>query len=63
MNPPLRTLSWRIPGLVAWVSLLALVEVNLINAIPQHEHMIRSLGGGALVYLMMLFLPWVRWHR
>jgi hypothetical protein len=63
MNPPLWSLVWRIPAVLMAVTLMTLVEVNLINALPVYEGPVRTLGGAGLVFLMMAFLPWTRWRR
>ncbi len=62
VNPPLWSLAWRIPALLLAVAVLALVRVNLSSAFPLYDDPLRTLAGAAIVWLMMLFLPWFRWR-
>ena len=63
MNPPLRSLWWRIPAVLALFTLAVLVEVNLIDALPRYEGSVRFTTGMVAVYIEMLFLPWLRWRQ
>ena len=63
VTPSPWSLAWRIPVLLLAITVLALVRVNLSSAFPLYDDPLRTLAGAAIVFLMMLFLPWLRWRR
>lgn len=63
VNPPLRSLWWRIPAALAVFTLVVLVQVNVSNALPQYDGSAHFVSGMIAVYIQMQFLPWFRWRR